>query len=310
MSERAPQRKPRRNGVQLAIAAYLLWGGLTVYWKQLKAFDAIEVIAWRMMCAGVVMAVIVTVRGSWATIGRSMSSWNGFGRLVLAATLLSANWGSYVWAVGNDRVIETALGYFLAPLLTMLLGIVVYHEEPSTAQRFAFAAAAVAVVVLTISYGRPPWIALVIAGTWSTYGLVKRQSPLGAVDSLAGETFVSFLPAVIIAIVLASGGDSIPNAASTREWLFVLGTGVVTAVPLMLFAGAAQSVPFTLLGPLNLIVPVINVLLGWAVYDEPMPRDRLVGFTFVWIALLVVMWDQLSAAHRARTHRRTIDVPG
>ena len=134
-----------------------------------------------------------------------------------------------------------------------------------------------AVVVLTASYGRPPWIALVIAATWSVYGLVKRQSPLGAVDSLAGETFVSFVPAVIIAIVLAGGGDSIPNAAGTRDWLFVLGTGVVTAVPLMLFAGAAQSVPFTLLGPLNLIVPVINVLLGWAVYDEPMPPERLVG---------------------------------
>ncbi len=254
MSERS-----QRNGVQLAIAAYLLWGALTVYWKQLKAFDAIEVIAWRMLCAGVVMAVIVTVRGSWATIGRAMGSWNGFGRLALAAALLSANWGSYVWAVGHDRVIETALGYFLAPLLTMLLGIVVYHEEPSTAQRFAFGAAAVAVLVLTVSYGRPPWVALVIAATWSVYGLVKRQSPLGAVDSLAGETFVSFVPAVVIAIVLAGGGDSIPTAAGTRDWLFVLGTGIVTAVPLMLFAGAAQSVPFTLLGPLNLIVPVINV---------------------------------------------------
>jgi len=168
----------------------------------------------------------------------------------------------------------------------------------------------VAVVVLTASYGRPPWVALVIAATWSVYGLVKRQSPLGAVDSLAGETFVSFVPAVIIAIVLAGGGDSIPNAAGTRDWLFVLGTGVVTAVPLMLFAGAAQSVPFTLLGPLNLIVPVINVLLGWAVYDEPMPPERLVGFGFVWVALVAVMWDQFSVVRQGRRQHRTIELPG
>lgn len=295
--------------MQLAVAAYLLWGGLTVYWKQLTAFDAIELIAWRMLCAGVVMAVIVTFRRSWRTIGRSLASATGFGRLAIAALLLSTNWGSYVWAVGHDRVIETALGYFLAPLLTMLLGIVVYREQPTGAQRFAFACAVVAVVVLTLSYGRPPWIALIIAATWSLYGLVKRQSPLGAIDSLAGETFVSFVPALVAVIVLSGSEGSIVNAASGRDWVLVAGTGVVTAVPLMLFAGAAQSVPFTLLGPLNLIVPVINVALGWAVYDEPMPLDRLVGFSFVWIALVAVMWDRVTIARRER-HESVLELSG
>jgi chloramphenicol-sensitive protein RarD len=155
------------------------------------------------------------------------------------------------------------------------------------------------VAVLTVSYGRPPWIALVIAATWSLYALVKRRSPLGAVDSLAGETFVSFLPAVLVVAVLARGDDSIVQSATAPNWVLVLGTGVVTAVPLMMFAGAAQSIPFTLLGPLNLIVPVINVLLGWLVYDEPMPLDRVVGFGFVWIALIAVMWDRVSIARRA-----------
>ncbi len=288
------------RGVQLAVAAYLLWGGLTVYWKQLSEFDAFELIAWRMICAAVVMAVIVTVRQSWPTIGRALSTADGIGRLAIAAALLATNWGSYVWAVSNDRVIETALGYFLAPLLTMFLGVVVYHEQPTTAQRFAVGCALVAVVILTISYGRPPWIALVIAASWSLYGLVKRQSPLGAIDSLAGETFVSFVPAVIAAIVLAGHGDSLVHTASTSDWVLIAGTGIVTAVPLMLFAGAAQSVPFTLLGPLNLIVPVINVALGWLVYDEPMPLDRLIGFGFVWIALIAVMWDRIAIARRRR----------
>ena len=118
-------------------------------------------------------------------------------------------------------------------------------------------------------------------------------------DSLAGETFVSFLPAVIVVAVLSRGADSVAQTASASDWVLVLGTGIVTAVPLMLFAGAAQSVPFTLLGPLNLIVPVINVILGWIVYDEPMPLDRLIGFGFVWIALVAVMWDRVSIARHA-----------
>jgi len=287
------------SGVQLAVAAYLMWGALTIYWKQLKGFDAVELIAWRMMCAGVVMAVIVTVRRTWSNIWAAVTTRTGLRSLVVAAVLLSTNWGSYVWAVGHDRVIETALGYFLAPLFTMLLGVFIFHEAPTGAQKFAFGAAAVAVAVLTVSYGRPPWIALVIAATWSLYALVKRRSPLGAVDSLAGETFVSFLPAVLVVAVLARGDDSIVQSATASDWVLVLGTGVVTAVPLMMFAGAAQSIPFTLLGPLNLIVPVINVLLGWLVYDEPMPFDRVVGFGFVRLTLIAVMWDRVSIARRA-----------
>ncbi len=276
-----------------------MWGLLTIYWKRLTGFDAIEVIAWRMMCAGVVMAVIVTIRGTWPTIRGALSKGSGITRLAVAAALLSMNWGSYVWAVGQDRILETALGYFLAPLFTMLLGVLLFHEQPTGAQRFAFGAAVIAVAVLSVSYGRPPWIAIVIAVTWSSYALAKRQSPLGPIDSLAGETFVSFLPALVIVLILSGHADSIVNTATTADWVFVLGAGIITAVPLMLFAGAAQSIPFTLLGPLNLIVPVINVVLGWAIYGESMPPDRLIGFAFVWVALVAVVWDRVSVARRS-----------
>ena len=308
MSERS-----QRNGVQLAIAAYLLWGALTVYWKQLKAFDAIEVIAWRMMCAGVVMAVIVTVRGSWPTIGRAMAvvervrSAGPRRRPLLLRELgkLRVGGGPRPGDRNRPRLLPRAAAHDAARHLRLPRG------ADRRAQKFAFGAAAVAVVVLTVSYGRPPWVALVIAATWSLYALVKRQSPLGAVDSLAGETFVSFIPAVIVVrSCWRAAATASPTAADHADWLFVLGTGVVTAVPLMLFAGAAQSVPFTLLGPLNLIVPVINVLLGWVVYDEPMPPDRLVGFGFVWIALVAVMWDQFSLARQGRRQQHTIEIPG
>jgi chloramphenicol-sensitive protein RarD len=293
-------RAIERRGVQVGLLAYLMWGFLTIYWKRLDGFDAIELIAWRMLCAALVMALIVSVRRTWPTIRTALTDGAMVRRLVVAALLLTVNWGSYVWAVTNDRVIETALGYFMAPLATMAIGVFVLGETPTTAQRFAFGCAAVAVVILTISYGRPPWIALVLAATWSLYGLSKRRIDLGAIDSLAGETFVLFLPSVIAVAVLSARPDSVAQTASVSDWGFVLGTGLITTLPLMLFAFAAKTIPFTLLGPLNLVVPVVNFLLGWAVYDEPVPLDRLVGFGFVWLALVAVMWDRVRTVSRSR----------
>lgn len=281
------------RGVEVGIAAYLIWGFLTIYWKQLDAFGAVELIGWRMLTAAAVMATLLTVRGSWPVLRRAVHDRATLARLIAAALLLTVNWGSYVWAVVNDRVIETALGYFIAPLATMAIGVVVLHERPTGAQRFAFVCAATAVVVLTFSYGRPPWIALVLAGTWSLYGLSKRNIGLGPVTSLAGETFVLFVPALVIVGISSGHAGSVVESASAVDWGFALGTGLITAVPLTLFASAAQSIPFTLLGPLNLLVPVINFGLGWVLYDEPMPADRFVGFAFVWVALVVVMADRV-----------------
>lgn len=283
----------------VAVVAYLLWGLLTIYWKQLERFDAAELILWRMACAAAVMAVVVSIRRSWTDLRRSAARPTTLALLVVAALLLTANWGSYVWAVVNDRVIETALGYFMAPLATMAIGVLVLGEVPTAAQRLAFGLAAIAVVVLTVSYGRPPWIALVLAATWSLYGLAKRRVGLPAVESLAGETLVLVVPALATIAALGAREGGVIATASPSEWVLVLGTGVITAVPLLLFASAAASVPFTLLGPLNLIVPVINFGLGWWLYDEPMPIDRVIGFAFVWAALAVVIWDRVRAARTA-----------
>ncbi|MEP1123692.1 MAG: EamA family transporter RarD [Ilumatobacter sp.] len=285
------------RGVRVGLAAYTLWGLLTIYWKQLGAFDALELIGWRMVFAGLVMAGVVSVRRTWPQLRAAFGHRTTLLRLGVAAVLLTGNWGSYVWAVTNDRVIETALGYFIAPLATMAIGVFVLREQPSTAQRVAFGLASIAVVILTISNGRPPWIAIVLAASWSLYGLTKRRIPLDAVDSLAGETFVLLVPAVAFLLVVGGRAGSVVDVADTRDWLFLAGTGVITAVPLMLFASAAKSIPFTLLGPLNLVVPVINFGLGWLLYDEPMPLDRVVGFAFVWAALLAVIVDRFRAAH-------------
>jgi len=281
------------RAIRIAIVAYVVWGLLTIYWKQLSAFDAIELIGWRIIFATVVMAALVTVRGGWNVLMAALRAPAVLGRIGLAAVLLTANWTCYVIAIVDGRVLETALGYFMAPLGTMALGVLVLHEHPTRLQRLAMVCGIASVVVLTISYGRPPVLALVIAVSWSLYGLLKRQIPLTAIESLAGETFVLLVPAVAVVVVLAGGAGSVPSTASGGDWVYVALTGVVTAIPLLLFGVAARRVPFSILGPLQYLVPTINFLLGWLLYDEPVPLDRLLGFALVWLALVAVTIDHL-----------------
>jgi chloramphenicol-sensitive protein RarD len=214
-------------------------------------------------------------------------------RITAAALLLTANWNAYVYAVVHDRVIETALGYFMAPLGTMALGIMVLKERPTQAQKVAMGLAAVAVVILTFSYGRPPYIALTLAVSWSLYGLLKRQVPLNAIESLAAETFVLLIPALVVVGVMAGRSGSIPLAADATELTLASLSGVATVVPLVMFAFAASRVPFTVLGPLNYLVPTIGFLLGWILYHEALPVSRVVGFAFVWVALALMTVDRL-----------------
>ena len=293
------------RGIRAGIVAYGIWGLLTIYWKQLGDFNAIELIGWRIISAGVVMIVVISAQRRWAAMRATFRDRRLVMRIGAAALLLTANWTAYVYAVVHDRVIETALGYFMAPLGTMALGIVVLGERPSTAQKAAIALAGVSVVILTISYGRPPVVALTIAVTWSLYGLLKRQVPLSAVEGLAAETFVLLLPALVVVGVMAGRAGSIPRTGVAGELALVGLAGVATVVPLVLFAYAAQRVPFTILGPLNYLVPTINFLLGWILYDEALPMSRVVGFAFVWVALAVITTDRLrsSVTERRETAR-------
>ena len=286
--------------------AYTLWGLLTIYWKQLSGLDAIELIGWRVGTAAVVMALVVTATGRWPQVRGALADRTVASRLVVAALLLTVNWTTYVWAVVSGRIIETALGYFLAPLGTMALGVVVLGERLTPVKRASVVCAGVAVVVLTVSYGRLPWVALLLATSWAWYGLTKRRVPLDPIESLSSELFVLAVPAVALA---ASGwfrSDGIPSQATTADWAFLLGTGAITALPLLLFAFAAQRVPFTVLGPTNYLVPLINFLLGWLVYDEALPPSRVLGFGLVWCALVLVTTDTI---RRAAPERRPAPVP-
>lgn len=290
------------RGLRAAVTAFTLWGLLTLYWKQLAGFDAVELIGWRVATAAAVMAAIVTGLGRWSTVVGALRHPPLLGRIVLASILLTVNWTTYVWAVVNDRVIETALGYFLAPLGTMALGVTLLGETLTPLKRVSIGCTGAAVIVLTVSYGRMPWIALLLAASWSWYGLTKRRVPLDPIESLAGELLVLAAPAAALVAVGWFRSDGIPSQASGADWALLFGTGAITALPLLLFAYAAQRVPFTLLGPANYLVPLINFLLGWLAFGEDLPPSRVVGFGLVWVALTLVTIDMVR--HRSPNEGR------
>jgi chloramphenicol-sensitive protein RarD len=292
-----------RSGLTAGVGAFAIWGALTLYWKLLADFDPRELVGWRIMSAALIMTVVVTITRRWSVLASVVRDRRLAGRVVLAALLLTGNWSAYVWAVVNDHVIETALGYFMAPLGTIAVGVLVFHEPLRRLQRIAVGLGAVSVLVLVVSLGALPWAALTLAVTWSCYGWLKKEVPLTPLESMAAESFVVLVPAVTVAAVLAPGPGSIPSTASTGEWVLVLLTGVATVVPLMLFAWSAPRVPLTVLGPLQYLIPTINFLLGWLVFGEALPFWRLVGFVLVWVGLVLVTVDTV---HRHRTPRRAL----
>ena len=299
-----------RRGIQSGIAAFGIWGLLTLYWKQLDGFNAVELIGWRLVMMTVVMVAVVAAASltgrdtgegggdepataPWRLVTEIITQPRVLAIVAISSVLLTVNWTTYVFAVLNDQVVETALGYFLAPLGTMVIGIVILGETLTPLRRLAVGLAVAAVIILTWSYGQVPWLALIIAGTFSLYGLVKRRSPLSPVTGLTAEGLILLIPAIGIIFWGFARPDATIVDASGTQWAFLLGTGVATAAPLLLFTRAARSVPFTILGPLNYLVPIINFTLGWLVFDEPMPTGRLIGFVLVWLALVAVTVDTL-----------------
>lgn len=290
----------QRAGILYGLAAYLLWGFLTVYWKALSGLPAFELIGQRILWSLVVLGLVIAVTRMPAGLGRLRHDPGLVGRVVLAAVLLAANWTTYVWCVTRGEVVETALGYFIAPLFTVLAGVMLFGERLRRAQGVALGLAGLAVTVLAVGYGRMPVFALILGTTWAGYGSLKKTVPLGPVPSLTAETLVLAPVAVLLVAAHEVAGDGLVTRASTAQLVLVALSGAVTAVPLLLFAAAAPRVPLTTLGPLQYTVPTINFLLGWAVYHEAVPGWRLVGFVLVWVALAVFTLDGVRRVRSAR----------
>lgn len=295
------QHAEQRAGIIAGVAAYVIWGLLTIYWKQLKGFNAFELIGWRITASAIIMAIILTATRHWRFLAVLRDDRALLARVGAAAVLLTVNWTAYVWAVVNGHVLETALGYFIAPLGTVTVGVLVLHEPLRLALKIALAFASAAVVVLTVSYGGVPWLALLIATSWTTYGYIKKHVPLTPVESMAAESFILVGPALALAAVFASKADSIPNTASNGDLAFAVFSGLATVGPLMLFAHAAQRMPLTIIGPMQYIVPSMNFVIGWLIYNESLPPTRLFGFALVWVGLIVLTADSLRRARLTRT---------
>jgi chloramphenicol-sensitive protein RarD len=259
--------------------------------------------AHRVVWSLVFVLVVLTVRRRWEWLRPLLADRATMARLSLAAVLIAANWALYIWGVNNEHVVETSLGYFVNPVVTVLIGVIVLHERLRRLQWAAVAVGASAVVVLTIDYGRPPWIALGLAGSFATYGLLKKQvgPRVGALQSLTVETAVIALPALGFLVALEVRGEGQLGHSGAGHGLLLASAGVVTAVPLIFFAAAARRVPLSVLGLLQYLTPVLQFLLGVLLYDEPMPASRLVGFTLIWAALALLTFDSLR--HRRRSAR-------
>jgi chloramphenicol-sensitive protein RarD len=295
-----------RRGVLYGVACYLLWGLFPLYWPLLEPAGAIEILAHRIVWSLLVVATVLAVTRSWGWIRPLLADRATLARMALAAVLIAVNWATYIWGVNNEHVVETSLGYFINPVVTVMIGVLVLHERLRPVQWAAIGLGTLAVVVLAVDYGRPPWIALTLAFSFGTYGLLKKQvgATVGAVQSLTVETAVLFVPALTYLVVLDARGDAQLGHSGPGHGLLLASAGIATAVPLLFFASAARRIPLSTLGLLQYIAPVLQFLTGVLLYDEPMPASRWVGFVLVWAALSVLTFDGLRQGRRTRRDAR------
>ena len=294
-----------RRGFLLGVAAYAMWGMFPLYWPLLQPAGAVEILGHRVLWSCLLMLVLVQVlhrrdqlRAVWADRRVRLL-------LTLAAAVVSINWTTYIWGVNHGKVVETSLGYFINPLVTVLIGVVVLHERMRPMQWVALGIASSAVVVLTLDYGRPPWIALVLACSFGTYGLCKKTADVGAVESLTYETAViSPFAAAYLLWLATTGGSGFATHGAGHTLLFIT-TGVITVVPLICFSAAATRVPLVTLGLLQYLAPVLQFVLGVVYFHEDMPPGRWLGFTLVWIALVIFTVEAIN--HRRRQLRLTVE---
>jgi chloramphenicol-sensitive protein RarD len=295
-----------KKGVLAGVAAYTLWGLLPVYWKALQTVPALEILVHRTVWSLVFVLLLQAILRRWDWL-RLVRQQPRMLRIFLGSTvLLSLNWLTYIWAVNAGHVVDASLGYFINPLVSVLLGMIFLGERLRPWQGVAVGLAAASVLYLTLGLGSLPWIALVLAGTFGFYGLLRKTAPLGSMEGLSVETALLSLPALAYLLALeATGQGSFGHAGATTSLLLAF-TGVVTAVPLLLFAWAARNTTLATVGILQYIAPTFQFLLGLLVYHEPFSPARLLGFGGVWLALVIYTGEALMQER----HRRAAAAAG
>lgn len=280
-----------RRGLFYGITAYVIWGISPIYWKSLRTVPAVQLIGHRIIWSFIFLLAVLGATGQLGRLRPLLHSRRTLLIYSAAAGLLALNWLTYVWAVNAGFIVESSLGYFINPLLSVLLGMVVLKERLRPWQWVAVGLAAVGVGYLTVSYGRLPWIALTLAGTFSVYGLVTKMAPLDALDGLTLETGVLFLPALGFLLWVDGQGSGAFLRTGLANDLLMMGAGAFTAVPLLFFGASARRIPLSVVGILQYLAPTLQFLVGVLVYREPFGLVQFVGYACVWLALIIFWGD-------------------
>jgi chloramphenicol-sensitive protein RarD len=287
-----------KKGLIYVFSAYALWGFFPIYFKFLHEVPAIQIMAHRVTWSFIFLIFLIALRKEFSQILKSLTK-----KIVLtytiAGTLLAINWLTYVWGVNAGFVVETSLGYFINPLVSVVLGVVFLKEKLRNLQWIPVVLAAIGVIYLAIDHGSLPWIALVLASTFGTYGLFKKMAPLPSIHGLTIETGAILIPAVIFLLFVQFNGTAAFGHASPQTTFLLALSGIITAIPLIFFASGAPKVPLTTIGILQYIAPTIQFLIGIFIYDEPFTSGQLIGFGIVWIALIIFTIEGLMNGYRS-----------
>ena len=295
------------KGTLYATGAYLLWGVLPIYWKTIHSVPAPQILANRIVWSFLFLAGIITLRKEWPILKQVTANRRTLVIYFVASCLLSVNWLTYIWGVNAGFIVETSLGYFINPLVSVLLGMIFLRERLRPLQWAPVIIATLGVIYLTVSYGTLPWIALVLAFTFGVYGLAKKTAPLGSLHGLTLETsFLAPLSLIFLLVMEGQGTGALGHSGLLGNALLVL-TGVVTAFPLLLFGSAARQIPLTTIGILQYIAPTCQFLIGVLMYHEAFTHDRLIGFGMIWVAL-AIFWLEGYMAYRKQLSASSFQV--
>lgn len=277
------------SGTWYAIGAYILWGVLPIYWKQLQPVSSLQVVAHRVVWTLLFTLVLLAATGQLGSLREEARRPKVLRTYLIASLLIGSSWVLYVWAVNAGYIVETSLGYFINPLISVMMGVLILREKIRPWQWLPVGLAAAGVLYLTISYGQPPWIAIGLAGVFALYGLVKKTAPLKAAHGLALETIFMLLPALAWLGYTSLRGENAFTTISPAIDFYLIGAGIVTAAPLLLFASAAPKIPLSMIGLLQYIAPTMQLLIGVLIYHEDFAAQKQIGYSLVWVGL-VIFW--------------------
>jgi chloramphenicol-sensitive protein RarD len=274
------------RGIAFALSAYIFWGLHPIYWKLLQSVPSVEIVSHRIIWSFVFFVIIISFRKEWKGLTRKIKESNNKPILFIPALLIGSNWALYIWAVNAGFIIETSLGYFICPLITVFLGVVFLHEGLRRIQWIAVLIAGIGVLIMTFIYGQFPWISLYLAGTWGTYGLLRKKSPLNSLQGLTLETALLSVPAVIYLVYLttSNSGSFLIDLPTS---LLLIGSGITSGLPLLVFIIGARMINLSLIGILQYIYPTLIFIVGAFIYGEPLSEAKLIGFMFIWSALII-----------------------